>query len=135
MLWALAVLGAGTTAGCGPVEYINQVTRRASASVAAARAAGADRNRESLYDYTLSVLYLNQARVEAGHAHYQVAIKYGQLSERTADDARQIALSHSGETPSPDDKDKPAEPAPPKTDTGDDETPDQLPKPAKTETP
>lgn len=79
----------GLCAGCGPVEYINQVTRRASSSVAAAKAAGADKT--ALYEYTLAVLYLRQARVEAGHAHYQVAVNYGRLAERKGNDARALA--------------------------------------------
>jgi Domain of unknown function (DUF4398) len=92
-MFALAIMATGLCAGCGPVEYINQVTRRASSSVAAAKAAGADKT--ALYEYTLAVLYLRQARVEAGHAHYQVAVNYGRLAERRANDARALAIDRS----------------------------------------
>jgi len=127
-------------AGCGPVEYINQVTRRASSAVAAAKAAGADKT--ALYEYTLAVLYLRQARVEAGHAHYQVAVNYGRLAERKANDARALALDRAtggdteGPAGSPDDVVVPGEERVPDAigDGDDDELPKGL-KPDESENP
>src|SRR5207253_1939927 len=60
------LLGAG---GCGPIEYINQVSLKAASSVAAAKQAGADRY--APYEYTAAEAYLHKAREEAGYAEYQ----------------------------------------------------------------
>src|SRR5262245_16738520 len=57
--------------GCGPIEYIGQVTRRASTEVEAARVAGADKY--APYEYTLAIEYLHKAREEAGYSDYQAA--------------------------------------------------------------
>jgi hypothetical protein len=84
-------------AGCGPVEYINQVTRRASSEVAAARAVDAEKY--APYEFTLAVEYLHKAREEAGYADYQAAIRFGESAEKKARDARRIALSLAGTEP------------------------------------
>lgn len=78
---------------CGPIEYVNQVTRRASAQVEAARAAGADKN--APYYYTRAVEYLHKAREEAADADYQAANRFGRLSEQAARRAQKVAIEHS----------------------------------------
>lgn len=88
VLLALA-LGA-TTLGCGPVEYVSQVTRTASAEVAAARTARAERY--APYWYTLAVEYLHKAREEASYADFQAANRFGQRAEEAARRAREIAV-------------------------------------------
>lgn len=90
-------------AACGPVEYINQVTRRASAQVAAAKAAGAEKY--APYEYTSAVNYLHKAREEEGYAHHQAAVRFGKRAEEMGRKAKEIALqqagleSQGGETP------------------------------------
>ena len=86
----LAALAVALGVGCGPVEYMNQVTLRASSEVAAARAAGADKH--AIYEFTMAVEYLHKAREEAGYADYQAAIRLGKTSEQMAREARRISL-------------------------------------------
>ena len=80
--------------GCGPVQYVSQVTRRAAAEVAAAKSAGADRY--APYEYTAAVEFLHKAREEAGYADYQAAIRFGNKAEEHAKKAREIALKNAG---------------------------------------
>ncbi|HUH04070.1 MAG TPA: DUF4398 domain-containing protein [Kofleriaceae bacterium] len=79
---------------CGPIEYVNQVTRKASASVEAARAAEADKY--SPYYYTLAKEYLHKAREEAASADYQAANRFGKRAEEAADKARAEAIARAG---------------------------------------
>lgn len=90
-------------AACGPVQYVSQVTRRASAEVAAARAAGADSHKGSIYHYTLAVEYLHKAREEAGYADYQAAIRFGKKAETHAKKARDLAQTQADDEPTGDD--------------------------------
>ena len=83
---------AGTLAGCGPVEYINQVSFKAASALAAAKEAQADRY--APYEYTAAEAYLHKAREEAAYAQYQDSIEYGRKAEEQAHKARAIALSH-----------------------------------------
>ena len=76
-------------AGCGPVQYVSQVTNRAAMEVAAARSAGADKL--APYEFTTAELYLHKAREEAGYADYQAAIRFGKRAEIMARKARRLA--------------------------------------------
>ena len=91
----LATLTAFAIGGCGPIEYVNQVTRKASASVAAARAVDADKY--SPYYYTLAVEYLHKARAEAASADFQAANRFGRKAERAAAQAKLEALDRAGQ--------------------------------------
>jgi hypothetical protein len=75
---------------CGPIEYVNQVTRRADTAVEQARAANAAK--WSPYWWTRAVEYLVQARAEAASADFQAANRFGRLSEEAAIRAREEAL-------------------------------------------
>ena len=75
---------------CGPIEYVNQVTRRADTAVEEARAANAAK--WSPYWWTRAVEYLGQARAEAASADFQAANRFGRLSEEAAIRAREEAL-------------------------------------------
>ena len=87
LAWGLAAaLGA-----CGPVTYINEVTRRAAGDVEAARAAQADQYAPDWY--TLAVEYLRKAREEAAHADYQTANRLGKKASIAARRAVEVALS------------------------------------------
>jgi len=79
-LWVLVVLAA-----CGPVTYINEVTRRASQAVDEARAAEADKY--APYYWTRATQYLHQAKVLAAHADFQGANRFGRLAAEAADKA------------------------------------------------
>ncbi|MCP4445908.1 MAG: hypothetical protein GY811_11270 [Myxococcales bacterium] len=77
-------------AACGPIEYVNQVTRKASSQVAAAKAVKADKH--APYWYTLAVEYLHKAREEAAAADFQAANRFGKRSEKAARKARSVAI-------------------------------------------
>jgi hypothetical protein len=85
---ALAVVGAA--GGCGPIEYVNTVTRGADSAIEAARAANAAK--WSPYWWTRAVEYHHQARVEAGYADFQAANRFGRLARDAANRAREEAL-------------------------------------------
>lgn len=78
-------------AGCGPVEYINQVGIKAASAVSAAKLAQADRL--APYEYTAAEEYLHKAREEAAYAEYEEAIEYGRKSEEMANKGRAIAVA------------------------------------------
>lgn len=87
--WVLAlVLG---TAACGPIAYVNQVTRHASDSVEAARQAQADKY--SPYWWTRATQYLHEAREKAAHSDFQGANRYGRLATEAGDKARDEAIA------------------------------------------
>src|SRR4051794_5924617 len=105
MLATPIVLGA--VGGCGPVEYINQVSFKAATALAAAKEAQADRY--APYEYTAAEAYLHKAREEAAYAQYQDSIEYGRKAEEQAHKARAIALSHmSARNPEPASSSEPA---------------------------
>lgn len=89
-----AVLAGAATSGaltaCGPIEYVNQVTRKASSEVEAAKAVKADKH--APYWYTLAVEYLHKAREEAAAADFQSANLFGRRSAKAARKARSVAI-------------------------------------------
>lgn len=109
-LVVLLILGA-----CGPIAYVNEVTRKASDSVDAARAAEADKY--SPYYWTRATQYFHQARVLAAHADFQGANRFGRLASEAADKAI-VEAAEAKKDPSK----RPLEPgktlAPAKEDTG-----------------
>ena len=88
------LLAVALIAGCGPIEYVNQVTRKASTQVSSAKAAEADRY--SPYYYTLAQEYLHKAREEAAAADFQAANRFGKRSEQAAAAAREEAVANAG---------------------------------------
>jgi hypothetical protein len=78
-----------TLGACGPIEYVNQVTRRADTAVSEARTA--DAPTLSPYWWTRAVEYLRQARVEAAAADFQAANRFGRLATEAAEKAREEA--------------------------------------------
>jgi len=77
-----AAFAVTTESGCGPVEYLSQVTGRASRAVQAAKEAEAPKY--AVYEYTAAEAYLEKAREEAGFAQYEQAIAYGRRAEELA---------------------------------------------------
>jgi hypothetical protein len=86
-VFALALIALIATA-CGPLAYVNEVTRRASTSVDAARAAQADKY--APYYWTRATQYLHQARVKAAKSDWEGANRFGRLATEAAD----LALSN-----------------------------------------
>jgi hypothetical protein len=77
-LWALA-LGIVVPLGCGPVEYLSQVSSRAASALAQAGQEGAEQ--KAPYEYAKAVAYLHKAREDAAHSNYQTAIDWGRRSK------------------------------------------------------
>jgi hypothetical protein len=116
------VLGLALALGaCGPIQYVNSVTRGASTAVDEARAANAEKL--SPYWWTRAIEYLHQARVLAAHSDFQAANRFGRLAQESAKQARDEALA-GGAPPSPT-----AKPAPKAS--GTDEAPKDEVAPAK----
>ena len=88
---ATSAVMAALASGCGPVAYIKQVTRKASADVEAARTAHADTY--APFWYTLAVEFLGKAREEAAEANFQAANRLGEQASEAADTALEQALA------------------------------------------
>jgi hypothetical protein len=95
---ALAALLAAA-AGCGPYHYVNDVTRTASADVAAAREAQADQY--APYWFTLAVEYLSKAREEAAQADFQTANRLGRKASEAARKALDLSVAEVRRAPAP----------------------------------
>lgn len=80
--WVIALALAG---GCGPIAYVNQVTRDASTKVDRARSLDAEKL--SPYWWTRATTYLRMAREVAAHADFQGANRFGRLSSEAAEKA------------------------------------------------
>lgn len=87
-----------SSSGCGPVEYISQVSSKAATAVSAAKLAQADRY--APFEYTAAEEYLRKAREEGGYAEYQDAIEFGRKAEDYANRARAIAVARMSEASS-----------------------------------
>ncbi len=83
--WVFALTLTAVTASCGPIAYINQVTRDASTKVDRARSLEAEKY--SPYWWTRAVTYLRMAREVAAHADFQGANRFGRLSADAAEKA------------------------------------------------
>ena len=101
--WLLAIV----LAGCGPIIYVNESTRRASNAVDEARAAEADKY--SPYYWTRATEYLRMSRMLAAHADMQEANRYARLSSEAAELALEETLKVKG---TPGSKAPAKEPAP-----------------------
>jgi hypothetical protein len=75
--WALA-LGIFLQ-GCGPIEYLAQVSSRAASTLAQAKVQGAEK--AAPYEYAKAVEYYHKAREDAGHSYFQSAVNWGRRSE------------------------------------------------------
>ena len=93
LLLGLALLAPG----CGPIEYLNQITRKASQAVAEAKKADAER--WAPYEYWGALEYLHKAREEGGYADFQAAIKLGKKAEDLAREARTLAIERAAAEP------------------------------------
>lgn len=80
----LIILGA-----CGPIEYVNRVTQRATSAVEVAQ--GDKANELSPYWWTRATLYLHKAREEAAHAGFAAANRFGRIAGDAAERASEEA--------------------------------------------
>ena len=91
--WTFSLLASATmliTLGaCGPIEYVNRVTQRASSAVEVAQAEKA--NELSPYWWTRATLYLHKAREEAAHAGFAAANRFGRIAGDAAERASEEA--------------------------------------------
>jgi hypothetical protein len=72
-------------AACGPIAYVNEVTRHADDAVEAARRAQADKL--APYWWTRATQYLHKARENAARADFQGANRFGRLASEAAEKA------------------------------------------------
>ncbi len=86
------VLGA-----CGPVDYLNTVTLKATRAVADAKAANAEKL--APYEYWSALTYLQMAREKVGYADFEDAVNYGEKSEEMAKKAKKLAAEKGQEGP------------------------------------
>ena len=95
------IVSLSSAIGCGPVEYISGVTRKASSQVAAAKTVDAEK--WAPYHYTRAVEYLEKAREEASRADYQAANRFGRIAHDDAVQAKELAIERrkSGTLPGP----------------------------------
>ncbi len=119
VLFVVAVL-----TGCGPIAYVNQVTREASTKVDRARELEAEK--WSPYWWTRATTYLRMAREVAAHADFQGANRFGRLAAEAADKA-----IFEAENPAKRPRYETDDVAPAKDDTDDAPTGDQKVAPAK----
>lgn len=76
--------------GCGPIEYVSQVTRTAATSVDEARAVNAVKY--APYWWTRAIEYLHKAREQAAHANFGAANRFGRLAAEAAEHAKVDAI-------------------------------------------
>ena len=88
-LLCLAVCIGSALAACGPVDYLNTVTLKATRAVANAKAANAEKL--APYEYWSAITYLQMAREKVGYADFEDAVEYGEKSEKMAKKARALA--------------------------------------------
>jgi hypothetical protein len=86
----MVMLLAVAAGACGPVEYLNQVTRRAATAFAAAQKVDAERL--APYEYYTAKEFLHKSREVAGYSRYQLALDYGRRAEEAALKARALAV-------------------------------------------
>jgi hypothetical protein len=89
------VLALAAGVACGPIEYLNQVSRRATTAVEQARAGQAEQH--APYEYYAAREYLHKAREEAGYADFEAAIEYGRKAEELARKASKLARERSAD--------------------------------------
>jgi hypothetical protein len=84
LTWRFAlVVGLGVGAvSCGPIVYVNEVTRGASTAIESAREAHADKY--SPYWWTRATEYYRKARELAAAADFQAANHYGRVATEAA---------------------------------------------------
>lgn len=95
LLW-IAVCALALSA-CGPIDYLNTVTRRATRAVSDAKAANAEKL--APYEYWGAVTYLQMAREKVASADFEDAVGYGEKSETMAIKAKKLAADKGQEGP------------------------------------
>ena len=82
---------------CGPIDYINTVTLKASRAVSEAKAANAEKL--APYEYWSARTYLLMAREMGARADFEHSIDYGEKAQKMAQQARKLASEKGEEGP------------------------------------
>jgi hypothetical protein len=86
----VVLLSAGAClSGCGPVQYVSQVTLQATRAVRNADEAHAAEL--APYEYTIAVESLHKARELAGYARWQESLRFGNDAIKYGRDAELMA--------------------------------------------
>lgn len=80
---------------CGPVQYMADVSGRATAAVEQARREGAETH--APYELTAASEYLKKAREEASYSQWQSALEFGATAEQLAYKALGLARERAGQ--------------------------------------
>src|SRR4051794_40066215 len=80
-------------AGCGPVQYVSQVTLQATRAVRNARDARAPEL--APYEYTFAAESLHKARELAGQSRWQESLRFGRDALKYGHDAETLAREKS----------------------------------------
>jgi hypothetical protein len=91
IIGALALSISFIAIGCGPIRYVGQVSRRASAALDEARLQKADVL--APYELTMATAYELKAREVAGLGRFELAIAYGRRASEMAEKASYLARS------------------------------------------
>jgi hypothetical protein len=75
--------------GCGPIEYVNQVTRTGADAIEVARRQNAPV--AAPYWWTRALLYHHKAKDQAAHAGFGAANRYGRIAIEAAEKAAEAA--------------------------------------------
>jgi hypothetical protein len=89
----VALLAVAPLIACGPIRSAS-VFNEADEALQAARTDGA--HRSAVYEYTGAEAYLTQARVEAGSADYDQAVRFAEKARDLAREARRKASAARG---------------------------------------
>jgi len=95
---ALALAVALQLLACGPIGSTSVI---GDAEVAVARAHASDGDKLAIYETTSADLYLQKAREESGHAHYDAASALAEKSKAMAETASQKATQARGAASAP----------------------------------
>ncbi len=98
----LRALGAGAllaATGCGPIQYIANVSLEASGALVEAKQMKAEE--QAPYEVTAAEEYLHKARELAGYARFQAAVAFGRKATEMAHKASRLAQSHPPGEPAP----------------------------------
>jgi hypothetical protein len=96
-LLAALVIVATAVLGCGPIEYVNQVTRTGADAIEVARRQNAPT--AAPYWWTRALLYHHRAKEQAAHAGFGAANRYGRIAVDAAEKAAEEAAKKPAAVP------------------------------------
>ncbi len=112
IFWLFGVGVAAGLVGCGPIQFVSQVTLRAEKAVSTARLHKA--HIYAKYEYYGAEAFLEQAKFRAGFGDFQTAYRYGVKSEKLAQKAVKLTKLRREEESDVGDKSDQKRPSPPR---------------------